>query len=642
VPVVNKPRLFWAGVCFASIALILALNAQGAEPLLGKGAALAARLVAAAALASLLGFVTARATPQPVRPRRVRPTPRAANPPAPAASVTDVPSVAPVAGRPSSELRERWERYFVFGLAAVTLALGLVFGSSVAAGADSYGYVSEADLWVSGQLKVSQPWVRDIPWPNASNTFTPLGYTPFTAGEPGSIVPTYSPGLPLLMAAMKLVAGHTAMFFVSALSAACLVLATYGIGCRLGAPRAGAIGALLVASSPAVLFMMQCVMSDVPVAAAWSIAFYCLLGRSRVSALGAGLAAAAALLIRPNLAAGAVFFGLKYLLDLLRSARPLRVERLLRGALFVLGVAPGIIAVGCINRALYGSPFTSGYGSLQGYFATAHIIPNLKSYATWFADSQTPLAFLGLLAVLVPLRRLWPGAVDRTAFVAIVPFVISVIALYAYYLEFDTWWYLRFLLPIWPFIMVGVGAFALAVAARGKWAQRVTSLAVVALGVAGYAQGTERGAFELWRGEGRYVSAGRLTQRHTEPGSVVLAMQHSGSLRYYAGRVTLRYDWLDHAWLDRAVTFLTARGVHPYLLIEEWELAPFRERFMGQNTLEHVKEPILSYEEGGHILLFDLARAHEGAPLVVQHDPEPVRWVKPQPLPPLTWTGHSS
>ena len=46
---------------------------------------------------------------------------------------------------------------------------------------------------------------------------------------------------------------------------------------------------------------------------------------------------------------------------------------------------------------------------------------------------------------------------------------------------------------------------------------------------------------------------------------------HSGTVRYYAGRVTLRFDLLDPAWLDRAIAWLEARGHHPYILLEDWE-----------------------------------------------------------------------
>src|SRR4030095_6489912 len=77
-------------------------------------------------------------------------------------------------------------------------AIGLRYGSFTAAGSDSYGYVSQASLWVKGNLGIPQPFVQQFSWPEREWTFAPLGYRPLSAD--GAIVPTYPPGLPMLMA----------------------------------------------------------------------------------------------------------------------------------------------------------------------------------------------------------------------------------------------------------------------------------------------------------------------------------------------------------------------------------------------------------------------------------------------------------
>ena len=120
----------------------------------------------------------------------------------------------------------RWTRLAAAAIAAATLVVGVAFGSKVAGGSDSYGYISQADLFLSGRLSISQPWVEAVPWPNLTFSFAPLGYrpgpgkwlvTPPVPHEPRdrwAIVPTYAPGLPFLMASAKLVAGHCAIFWV--------------------------------------------------------------------------------------------------------------------------------------------------------------------------------------------------------------------------------------------------------------------------------------------------------------------------------------------------------------------------------------------------------------------------------------------
>lgn len=40
--------------------------------------------------------------------------------------------------------------------AALAAAIGLIWGTHAAGGADSYGYVSQADLWLTGHLRIDQ------------------------------------------------------------------------------------------------------------------------------------------------------------------------------------------------------------------------------------------------------------------------------------------------------------------------------------------------------------------------------------------------------------------------------------------------------------------------------------------------------
>lgn len=71
----------------------------------------------------------------------------------------------------------------------------------------------------------------------------------------------------------------------------------------------------------------------------------------------------------------------------------------------------------------------------------------------------------------------------------------------------------------------------------------------------------------------------------TRPGSVLISFKHSGSLRYYAGRMTINYANLESTSLDPAVDWLIANALHPYLLVEDDEVSDFRERFGGARWL---------------------------------------------------------
>ena len=530
----------------------------------------------------------------------------------------------------------------------LTAAAGIVFATTAASGSDAYGYVSQADLWMRGGLRIEQPFAADVPWPGAQWTFAPLGYRPTELPGDQAIVPTYAAGLPLIMAAAKLIGGQPALYAVVPLAGGLLVLATFGIGRRLASPGAGLIGAILVATSPAFLFMLVWPMTDVPVAAAWAIAFYFLLGSSRASIVGAGLAASIAILIRPNLVFLGALMGLWYLVRRQRSALgpgPWALgltRRVADAAVFALAISPGIVATALINNYLYGSPTQSGYIGVAGMFQTEHVWPNIKLYLGWFTESQTVFPFLGAIALAVPARRLWPAAPDRRVFAVVGLFVALLWAHYFAYLVFETWWYLRFLLASWPFIMVGCGALVMAVVRmRQPVVSAVAVLAVTLLAVLNLRTAIDRSAFELWQGERRYVSIGKLVGMLTEPNSVIFSMQHSGSLRYYAGRMSLRFDNLERPWLDRAVSWLEAHGVQSYLLVEEWEEPEFKKHFAGSLRLEHLDmPPIFTYDGPAKIKLFDLTRLRPRENNVQQilETFHGLRNVPPAPPPTLTFT----
>jgi asparagine N-glycosylation enzyme membrane subunit Stt3 len=176
-----------------------------------------------------------------------------------------------------------------------------------------------------------------------------------------------------MMAAAKAVAGHCAMFWVVPITGALLVWMTFALGRRLRSATLGLAGAWLVATSPAFLAMLTSPMSDVPAAAFWAFATYYALGNSSGEAIASGLAASAAILIRPNLAPLAVVVvAWKGLQTGLRPSRP--------SILLALGIVPGCLLVAWLNDRLYGSPLASGYGNLS-YLSLLNVVINLRNTA---------------------------------------------------------------------------------------------------------------------------------------------------------------------------------------------------------------------------------------------------------------------
>ena len=529
-------------------------------------------------------------------------------------------------------------------LAALLTLTTAYYGPRAVGGADEYGYASQAELWLKGRLTIDQSFVRQVPWPFAERSFAPLGYHPHP-NDRGTLVPTYSPGLPMLLAAAKLAGGQDAMFLVVPVAAGLLAFATFRIGRDLGSPWGGVIATWLIATSPTVLFMSMATMSDVPVAAAWAWAFVLLTGRTVAAAAGSGLLSSIAILIRPNLAPLAGVLALYYVL-LMRDAAARRAAASQLAA-YVVALAPAIACIALLNARLHGSPFTSGYGALTELFDASRMPENLVLYVRWLAQSHTPIAVAGLIALFVPWRyaRL-PGHPPALSIV-IALFVAGVWAIYCAWLVFDVWWYTRFLLSSWSFIMLSVAALAVAGFRAGpRMARPVVVAAVLALGIYQVCFAAEWHSFGARDARRRFVAAARLVRSLTDRNSVILSKDHNGSIRYYGGRMTIDYSWMPRgASLDGGLQWLKANGVPAYLAIEDWELPEVRARFAGSAALVALaRPPVAIYERPGRMLLFDLTdpRPPEARPVVESDTDIGARAAPPLPLARLMFRGDGS
>lgn len=472
-------------------------------------------------------------------------------------------------------------------LAAAVLAAGLHWGTFAVGGSDSYCYAHQAERWASGVLRVAEPLALEAPWPDAPRTFAPAGHVPSPV-VPGAIAPICPAGLSIFMAPFVAIGGARALFLVVPFFGVLLVLATDAVGRRY-APRVGLAAAVLTASSPVFLFQQMQPMSDVPAAALWVLAVACATGTSRRAPLAAGGAASLAILVRPNLLPLGIVIGLALLV---RPGQPWPV-RLRQAALFAAGCVPGCGAVALIQQTFYGSMFQSGYGSLSALFGPEHIGPNLHRYLGWLTSSQTPFWLCALAAPV-----LWPGWLTGL----LLAIVLTTAAVYLPYTVFDDWWFLRFLLPAIPLLLVLAAAGAdgvvrvairawtrgadLRVAPAGRHVARRAAVAAIVLGglvalVASRSlvEARQRQVFDLARLESRYVRSGLFVARRLPANALVITSWESGSVRFYSSRLTLVWDVLDPAWLDRAVTFARSRGLEPYLLFERWEEPIFRRRF---------------------------------------------------------------
>ncbi len=461
----------------------------------------------------------------------------------------------------------------IAGVAAIGIvAVGLMECTGAVGGSDSYGYVSQAHLWTIGSLKQEPVLLRPLSPHVTVDLLAPLGYRATADGS--TMAPTYSPGFPIVLAVFERFAGRDSVFWVVPLFAGVLVWATYLLGARLYNPLVGALSAVLLATAAPVLIQLTTApMSDLPAAAWWTLAFLLASMDRRVTAVGASLAAAAAILTRPNLVP-VLPIAVAFLAGRLIVAKRPFQEVCVHVLLFSLFAAAACLAVAALNNWLWGSAVTSGYGSLGQLFSVANIWPNLVLY---------PRAVVTLIPVALLAPIAWFTHRDRVTTLALGAWAAAVVFAYLAYPAFDAEWTLRFLIPAIPPLIVLASVVAYSLGSQMAERHRIVAFLVIAA-VAGSGVHTARShqAFDLEH-ERRYAAIGHYIARELPERAVLLAMLHSGSANYYSGRPTIRYDLLAGSRLDPLVEILQQHGFVPYLVIDSTEREAFQAHYRGHS-----------------------------------------------------------
>jgi hypothetical protein len=463
-------------------------------------------------------------------------------------------------------------------LIALLLAIAVAYGQHhvrIAGGLDSYGYVSAASLLASGHLTEPQKLVTLLPFEHASAAAAPLGYVP--GPDEHTNVPRFPLGLPLVMALFRIF-GPSAPFFVPLLMSFGTVALAYLMAKEPGMPAAGLFAAVLVAADPLMFHYGVQPMSDVP-AAFWLIAALWLrLERPRWG-IASGLCAGMAILTRPALIPAVVVLGL--VTADLSSIRPT--------IRFVATLCAFLVAQMVLNRALYGNISSSGYGPAEHMFqlSAARVAANVSNFGKWLTYSHTALVWVLWPAGMVILRhRAWAWQISAVAAAAAAP--------YLFYLVFDDWESSRFLLPAIVLVLILFAramAVALAPHAPARPAplrraspshppprlapQRRTSLAHLVLLLLAFAWVfsshhflDREGVYRFASVESKYALVGEWFKTHTPERAVVLAGLHSGSIRFYGQRETIRWDQIPADKLEATLHNLRDQGYETYLALD--------------------------------------------------------------------------
>jgi hypothetical protein len=498
--------------------------------------------------------------------------------------------------------------------AAVALAaVGFARGTYAAGGSDSSCYALMADALALGALQPTSALEPKVPWPDAPKTFAPGGFVP-SQSQPAASAPVCAPGFSVLLAPLVKIGGRDALFAATPIAGALLVWLAF-LGARaLGGPIAGAMAAVLIATSPVLLFQVVQPMNDVTTAMLWMAVFALLACPEPSMRIGwAGVCCGLALLVRPNLLPLAIVAG-GYVLV---AGPGLAGRRFSRALIFAAGAAPFLFLILWLNRALYGGALRSGYGHLDSLFSVANVPANAKHYLGWLLQTQTILVLLGALA-----PRVVPKGQRGPVWLALA-LIASTAGIYVAYTRFDDWSYLRFLLPAIGLLIVlmSVVLVRASMLLGGRASFVFVAIVTLTLALNGVAVARDRLAFQMRALEQRYRSAGIVVRDQLPAGAAILTTWDSGAIRFHGRKEAIVWDALDPAWLDRAVAWLSDNGRQPFILVESWEEPRFRARFGGSSPLGNLDWPP-KYEVDRVVRIYDPAdrgRYTNGQRVVTQY-----------------------
>jgi hypothetical protein len=222
---------------------------------------------------------------------------------------------------------------------------------------------------------------------------------------------------------------------------------------------------------------------------------------------------------------------------------------------FGLGGLPLAILLGVFNFYLYGRIFSTGYEKTFLNYQTFTKIFNInygvepfslfawqfaplsvKNYLETLPSILTPVSIL-LLGLLSP--KLWRK--NRRTFLIMTSWMIMFFGFYAFYFCTHTeWWYMRFILPAFPAIIIVILVTFQTLLDKLEPAMRKIALYVFTIFILAWSFYASFNLFNL--NEKVYFEAAEYAKKNLSQDSIMVTMQTSGSLLHYTNFAILRYD----------------------------------------------------------------------------------------------------
>jgi hypothetical protein len=438
-----------------------------------------------------------------------------------------------------------------------------------AGASDSSGYMNDARLLNARDFHPIQRTIAGIPAEKLPFMgYIPLGFLPMNNGR---MYPTYAMGLPFaLLLGSKIfgwVAGPNIVMWLHAMAS---IIAMYFL-CREFklSQEVSFLGALFLGSSSLFLFMSLQAMSDTP-ATLWAIltVLGCLKSERRAGwAILAGFCYVYGILVRPTniLLIVPIIFLLPWTLK--------------KAVLFCIGATPGSVCAIILNHLLYGKAVVTGYGDSSQLFGLRYVGASAHNYLSWLPVEMTPLIFLalGFPFVAVEMRH-------RVRVGVIVWFVIFASFYATYYYTHETWWYLRFLLPAFPALIVGMLFVLTAFGKRCPRWNLLGCLLITCFLLRWNVVWTQKlYALEIGSGEKVYPETCAFINSNIPRNAVIFCMQESGAILYYTDRTVVRWDCIGKADFPEVLQACSKTGQQIYMVLFPFEENAALKKFAGAN-----------------------------------------------------------
>jgi len=436
-----------------------------------------------------------------------------------------------------------------------------LFSADVAGFSDCYGYISEAVRLSQGRLYEPEHVYSLFGLPEDARSSHPLGY--IEKGSQGT-VPTYPFGYPLIMAAFIKLFGLQGAYWVTPLLAAGTVLLTYWLGRVYLGRLGGVIAAGFLLFFPNFLFSTFLPMSDVPATffTAFTLVALLALRPSPFADLLLGASLGFGIWVRPNM----VLLILPVVVWFVIRKEWLRLLRVFAAIL------PFILVNALVNGYLYGSLWKTGYGNPPIGGSFFNMLERGNRHLMRLHDQQAGIGLFLLIFSLL-LGRL--SLARRLLFTGIFAVFLGFFAAYQWD---DAWWYFRFILPAMPAVAVLEASLFFHFISTGQWRRWrgiFLTIGFIIFAWASINYANTNFVFDIKNGQTKYVRAAAMVSNHVTKPALILAMEHSGSLRFYADLPTTRYDLTPGPELLDKIRAVNKAGGHVYLLVEKREFQKF-------------------------------------------------------------------